>query len=268
VSGALARIRDVFVEAPAPGASALERATPGQAPAVAILCRRAHERMDGLLAAERVAAAGVALALAQVAGSPIALAGSVSTTARPISLGSYPAARRAGAQLRGQGLPATAIGRLVWVSDRRVVRSSAAGEARLSSDLIAASHDTREVPAPMGGEWQPDQAALAAGASVELGRAALATVAPAALAIPFVRTTALDRVLAWFDGIVVVSPQDDAPMLDRALASLGALGRPVVAMAPLPRLAGMFAAAGLRAPAEALEAVTQLGLDRLEHPGG
>jgi hypothetical protein len=66
-------------------------------------------------------------------------------------------------------------------------------------------------------------------------------------------------VLGWHDGIVVIpEPELDAPMLERALASLALLGRPVACMAPPSRLAGAAALLGLRAPACALETVSRL----------
>ncbi|HZV73839.1 MAG TPA: hypothetical protein VFF79_09015 [Conexibacter sp.] len=178
----------------------------------------------------RAAASGIALALARALGRPCGLAGAAGGGAAG-SLGCVPAARRAVASLHERGLPATASGRLVWLADRR------------------------------GADPTDDVPAHAAALSAELGRAAAAVGAPAAAALPFVRTAALDRVLAWHDALVVVRQANvsDA-MLGQALASLAALGRPVVAMAPPTRLATALAAGGLQPPAEAVHAIAELGL--------
>src|SRR5437764_568853 len=95
----------------------------------------------------------------------------------------------------------------------------------------------------------------------ELGRSATFAGVPATLALPFARTDALDRVLAWHDAIVVVREPDAAPtVIERALASLAELGRPVAAIAPPRRLSGTLAAGGVVAPAEAVRAVAELEL--------
>jgi len=142
-----------------------------------------------------------------------------------------PSAHRTAAGLRERGLPAVAGGRLVRLADRR------------------------------GPLAEDDFAVRAAAMSAELGRSAAAVRAPAAVAFPFARTPALDRVLAWHDAIVVVrEPDASATVIERALESLAQLGRPVAAMTPPARLPGALAASGLRAPSEALTAVVQLAL--------
>ncbi len=131
--------------------------------------------------------------------------------------------------MREQGLPANVNGRLVWLLDRR---------GALPAD---------------------DAAVRAAATSVELGRAAALVGVPAAVALPFARTAALDRVLAWHDAIVIVPESDThAAVVARGLESLAELGRPVAAMAPPARLSGALAAAGLRVPMEAMRAVADL----------
>ena len=190
-------------------------------PLVAVLCRPPRER---------AAAAGIALALSRAMGASCALA-SVAGSGPAQSLGASPAARRAAAALSAWNLPGVACGRLVWLPDRREV--GAAG----------------------------DVAVGAAALSAELGRAAAAAGAPGAVALPYVRTAALDRVLAWHDAIVVVrEPDTSEPILQRVLSSLAALGRPVAEMTPPPRLAATLALAGLRVPSEAAGAVARLGL--------
>jgi hypothetical protein len=177
-----------------------------------------------------MAAAGIALALARGLGASCALAGAVGC-GQTGSLACMPSARRVAGRLGERGLPAIAAGRLVWLADRR---GDAMGE---------------------------DIASAAAALSAELGRAAADVGAPAAIALPFARTAALDRVLAWHGAVVVVREPDlsDA-VAERALTSLAALGRPVAAMTPPVRLGAALATAGLRAPAEAVDAVAQLGL--------
>jgi len=133
--------------------------------------------------------------------------------------------------VRDRGLPAAASGRLVWLADRR------------------------------GGLVADDTAARAAVMSAELGRAAAFAGIPAAIALPFPRTPALDRVLAWHDAVVVVrEPDAPAAVIERALTSLAELSRPVATMAPPPRLSGTLAAWGVVAPAEAMRAVAELEL--------
>jgi len=200
----------------------------GAAPIVAVLCAPARAR---------AAAAGVALALARTSGRGCGLAAGVGV-AGDASIVALPAARRAAGDLRELGLSAAASGRIVWLVDRR---------------------------GPLAIE---DEAARAAAASAELARAVAAAGAPGALAIPFVRTDALDRVLAWHDALVVVrEPATSALLAERALASLAALGGPVAPMAPPARPAAALAVAGARAPAEALQAVAALGLDADERHG-
>jgi len=181
-----------------------------------------------------VAASGLALALAHELRFACALAGAVGEV--PVaSLGAVPSARRVAAAARAGGLPATASGRLVWLADRR---------------------------AAMGPADAADQAAAM---SAELGRCATAAGAPSAVAIPSARTAAVDRVLAWHDAIVVVvEPELAESILERALVGLRALGVPVATMTPPARGAGALAAAGLRAPREARQAVAALELGRAE----
>jgi hypothetical protein len=147
------------------------------------------------------------------------------------SIGGVSSARRAAHSVHERGLPAAASGRLVWLSDRR-------------------------------GEFAGDDiAGRAAAMSAELGRSAAFAGAPAAIALPFVRVAALDRVLAWHDAIVVVrEPGAAAVVIERALMSLAKLGRPVAAMAPPSRLTGTLATGGVVAPAEAVRAVAELEL--------
>ena len=192
---------------------------PLPAPLVAVLCAAPRGR---------VAAAGVALALARASRCRCALAGAVGE-GLPGSSGGVLSARRAARGVRERGLPAVASGRLVWLAD---------GRGELPVDDIAAR---------------------AAAMSAELGRSAAFVGAPAAIAMPFARTVALDRVLAWHDAIVVVrEPDAAATVIERALASLAELGRPVAAMAAPRRLAGTLAAGGVIAPAEAVRAVAEL----------
>ena len=198
-------------------------------PLVAVLCAGPHAR---------AAAAGVALALARTSRSRLALAGTVGGPAAP-ALPAAPSARRAAGALRRRGIPASASGRLVWLADRR---------RALAVD---------------------DAASRCAASGAELGCAAAALGAPAAVAYPFARTDALDRVLAWHDAIVLVrEPETPAEMIGRALASLSRLGRPVRAMALPSRTAGALAAAGLVVPAEAAAVVAELVAADRERRGG
>ena len=214
------------------------------APLVAILCSPARGR---------AAASAIALALARAVGSPCALAGAVGHG--PIgSIGSGVAGRRAVGTLRERGLPGVASGRLVWLADRRGTPTDAGAPALTAPSATEAGPGMEALP-PM------DVAARAAASSAELWRAAAAIGAPAALALPFARTDALDRVLSWHDAIVVVrEPGLAASLVEQALESLVALGRPVAAMTPPPRLPAMLATYGLRAPREAIEAIAELGL--------
>jgi len=83
--------------------------------------------------------------------------------------------------------------------------------------------------------------------------------APAAVAYPFARTDALDRVLAWHDAIVVVrEPGAPAAVVDGALASIARLGRPTGVMELPSRTAAALAVGGLVAPAEAVAALSGL----------
>jgi hypothetical protein len=193
---------------------------PPSQPLVAILCAESRARMI---------AAGVALALMRACGTRCALAAAVGEEMGS-AVGAMPAAHRAARGLRERGVDATASGRLAWVADAR--------------GPLAANDDV---------------AARAAACSAELGRAAIAVGAPAAVAFPLARTAALDRVLAWHDAIVVVREPQVAPgVVERALASLAELGRPVAAMAPPRRSFGALTAAGLLMPPEAKAAVAGL----------
>jgi hypothetical protein len=176
----------------------------------------------------RVSAAAVALALARAVGGRCALAAAVGADGPLVP--ASPAARGAAHRLRERGSSAAASGRLVWISG-----------------------------AAPGGDPPGEVAA----ASARLGRAAAATGAPAALAVPFARDDSLDRVLAWHDGVIVIAePGADEAMLAHVVASVTALGRPVACMSPPPRLAARAAALGLHAPPCAVEAVVRLGLHR------
>ena len=221
---ALARVGGLFVESPPPARAMAPAAGPLTPPTIAVLC-----------AAPRgpVAVAAVSLALAHLLGRPYALEATVGTASPGAHAGAaVPSAQRAARRLRERGMDASASGRLVWLADRRC------GE--------------------LGIEGRDAPGAVAA-ANAELGRAAMIADAPAAIAIPLARVDALDRVLGWHDGIVVVpEPGLTAPMREHVLASLALLGRPVACMAPPPRLAGTAALLGLRAPACALDAVSQL----------
>ncbi|HKG01582.1 MAG TPA: hypothetical protein VKB03_00255 [Conexibacter sp.] len=194
---------------------------PLPAPLVAILCTPSRGR---------VAASAIALALARVSRCACALAGTVGEDLSG-SIGGTPSARRAARGVRDRGLSATASGRLVWLPDRR------------------------------GAVVADDIAGRAAVMSAELGRAAAFAGVPAAIALPFARTAALDRVLAWHDAVIVVrEPDTPTAVIERALTSLAELGRPVATMAPPLRLSGTLAAGGVVAPAEAMQAVAELEL--------
>ncbi len=106
-----------------------------------------------------------------------------------------------------------------------------------------------------------DDAGVAAGMAAMLGRGGSALATPAALALPLTRTAALDRVLAWHDGFVVVrEPEAPEGLAERVLESLARLGRPVAVMSPPSRGGAALATAGLVAPPEAVQAVEWLGL--------
>ncbi|MDW5598157.1 hypothetical protein VSS74_27620, partial [Conexibacter stalactiti] len=106
-----------------------------------------------------------------------------------------------------------------------------------------------------------DPAGTAAGVGARAARAAVTIGAPSALALPLARSAALDRVLAWHDGVVVVQqPGASAAIAELVLDSLAALGRPVAAVPAPGRLAARVISAGLHTPAFATEAVARLGL--------
>jgi hypothetical protein len=120
------------------------------------------------------------------------------------------------------------------------------------------------------GELQADDApGRCAALSAELGRSAAALGVPATVAFPFARTDALDRVLAWHDAIVVVR-EPDAPTaaIERALASLARLGRPVAATALPSRVSGALAVAGVAVPAEAAVTIAELARGGAVGPDG
>lgn len=179
----------------------------------------------------RAAAAAVALGLARATRHPCALATAVGG-GPGVAFGALPSARRAVAALRERDLSVAAGARLVWLADRR-------GPA--STDVVA----------------------RAAASSAELARSVAATGAPAAVALPFARTVALDRVLAWHDALVIVR-EPDAPdaIVQRARESVAALGRPVAVLDPPPRLPAALAVAGIAAPAELARVVAELGIAR------
>lgn len=251
MSDAFARLRGVFVEPPttvvavraeaatarfpawvaAPTAQTLSPAAPGgrggHVPTVVVLCAASRSR---------VVAATFALALARALGTPAGIAAAVGALATDAgSLLAAPSARRAVARLRARDQEACAAGRLVWLADRRAA-------------------DAEEIVAR-------DPAAAAAAASADLGRAVAATGLPGALAVPLVRSAALDRVIGWHDGVIVIREPDAEPaVVDRVRASVAALGRPVVFASPPARHAAILAEAGLHVPAAAVQAVVQLRL--------
>ena len=223
-----------------PGGVALPApATPVAAsapPTVAVLCDPAHATL---------AASAAALALAAAAGTRCAVAMAVGRgerAAMPLAA----TAGRGAARLRGRGYDATAVGRLVCLADLRVSRrpqavaGGAAGCGPIDDDPVGA----------------------VAAASLELAGAARAIGAPAAVAIPLARTAALDRVLGWHDGIVVVDDERTTmpELAELARASLSTLDRPLAAMALPSRLTGRAALAGLRATDAAVRAIAELGL--------
>lgn len=197
----------------------------GPPPVVAVLCAPRSAR---------AAAAAVALALARLGRRPVALVAAVGVDGvAPVPVSAVPAARRAVARLHERDQHASASGRLVWLGERR-------------SPWAAADADAPGVTAA---------------ASAALGRAAAVVRAPAALAIPLARTAALDRVLRWHDGVVIVRDADlTEGVLDRVRHSLAALDRPVAEMPGLPRFAATAAALGIAAPTVAMRAVAELGL--------
>jgi hypothetical protein len=205
---------------------------PSPMPLVAVLGPRSHAVAS---------ACAVALALARARGAPAALAGAAGVARRQQLVGGMPAARRHAGRLRGRGLPAVASGRVVWVA--------------LEAPGYAVAAEARGADAGFR-----DEVGLAAAIAAGLGRATSAARVPAALALPLARTDALDRVLAWHDAFVVVrDPGAPEGLLRHALASLASLGRPVATMAVPPRVDATLAAAGMRAPAAAVQAVERLG---------
>lgn len=207
-------------------------------PSVAVLCAAPRSQ---------AAAASVALALAHLSGRPYALAAVVGACP-PAPASFAPSARRAAARLRQRGKLAAAVGRTVWLAS-----------AAPPTPIAAVGPGERG----RAGEPLADPAGAAAAASAALARAAQAIAAPAALAIPFARCAALDRVLAWHDAIVVVrEPDATHEIAELVLASLALLDRPAVTMPAPSRLAERVASAGLRAPAPAIDAVARLGLAR------
>lgn len=234
-------------------------------PLVAVLCPPSRAQ---------AAAAGLALGLARALRRPCAFACVVGDGAVGRGGGGgFRAARQAAAALRTRGLDGVAGGRLVWLPDRRAPRSphEAASHAVGIDDVSTTScavpdstaHAAGTEDDAVKGVAAEDVATRAAALSAELGRSVAAVGGAGAIAIPFARTCALDRVLAWHDALVVVHEAEASTrVLERALTSLAALDRPVTAMAPPRRLAAMLAVAGLRAPVEATHAIGELGLVR------
>lgn len=216
------------------------------------------------------AACAVALALGAAAGGRCAIAMAVGhgeRAALPLGAG---AARNASA-LRERGYDAAAVGRLVWLADLRISRRPAprAGTGEpgdRDADLArrAGSPDAgrRAGEAGPGDPADDDPVGAVAAASLELAGAAWAVGVPAAVAIPLARTAALDRVLGWHDGIVVVDDERTTmpELAELARESVAALDRPVAAMVLPSRLQARAAVAGLRAPDTAVRAVGDLGL--------
>ena len=243
-------------------AGAAGAAIDGLVPTVAVLADPRHGQL---------VACAVALALADACRQPCGVAAAVGRGAvAPLPLGAN--ARRCSAELRARGYDATAVGRLVWLADLRATPREP-DAAREPDPARGAADPAGDGPAPAGAGPSPaataaddpiaaDPAAAVAAASVELHGAARALAAPAALAIPFARSAALDRVLGWHDAIVVVEDgRATTPELARlVLDSLAALDRPVAAMTLPSRLHAAPATAGLRAPAAAAAAVAALGL--------
>jgi hypothetical protein len=231
-------------------------------PSIAVLCTA--PRGAGVTAA-------IALALARACARPFALAAAVgeAATASGVPL---PSAARAAAQLRRGSVPASARGRLVWVADERaadpvaIPDTGAPGVAEAFDTVGATAALTHPVPGTADAAAAlthpaPGAADAAAALSAELAEAAAAVAAPCALAIPFARSDALDRVLGEYDAVVVVRALDaSVALLQAVLASVGALERPVVSV-PVPgRLAAAVAATGMHVPAFATAAVAQLGI--------
>ncbi|HST43003.1 MAG TPA: hypothetical protein VLK58_25990 [Conexibacter sp.] len=176
-------------------------------------------------------AAAISLALADHCGRPCALVATVGP-APPGVVALSPAAARAAARLRRSGQAARARGRLIWL----------AGEL------------------PQDGD-EDDPTAAAAGLSARVARAAAAIGAPSALALPLARSAALDRILAWHDGVVVVQePGASAAIAELVLDSLAALGRPVTAVVAPSRVVAQVVTLGLHTPGFAAAAVERLGL--------
>ncbi|HEY4280794.1 MAG TPA: hypothetical protein VGM91_21430 [Conexibacter sp.] len=174
----------------------------------------------------RATVASVALALASATGARCAVAAVAGVREVSSQLGSL-AARRGAAQLCARGYDAAAGGRVVWVADVAGVEDDPAGGAAAL-------------------------ALVTAGAGRALG-------VPAVVAMPFARSDALDRVLGWHDAVVVASDQVATPVItELARTSLAGLARPVALMPAPVRLPAAAAGAGLRATAEAVQAVTQL----------
>lgn len=223
MSGALAVAQGVFI-APRARARSVVAGPPEPPPVVAVLCDAAGARASS---------AAVALALARTTGRSCAIAASVGASGAPAALATaVPAARRAAARLRERHQRATPSGRLVWL-----------GGVRPAWSVVDA-----------------DAAGAAAAAGAALGRATGTVGAPGALAIPLARTAALDRILRWFDGIVVVRVAGTADPLPAPMRqSLAALDRPVAEMPHPARLPAAAASLGIAAPAVALHAVAELG---------
>lgn len=217
----LGGLSGLFVE---PAARAVVAQPPVALPSVAVLS-------NGTGGA--AVAAAISSALADHCGRPCALVATVGP-APPGIVALSPAAVRAAARLRGSGQPARARGRLVWLAG--------------------------EVPTG-GGHADDDPAAAAAALGARVARAAAATGVPSALALPLARSAALDRILAWHDGVVVVQePGASAAIAELVLDSLAALGRPVTAVPAPSRIVAQLVTLGLHTPVFATAAVERLGL--------
>lgn len=196
------------------------------------------------------AAAAVALALAAVCRTRAALVACVAAPP-PANALRTPASVTAATRLRRDGVPAHAVGRLVWLFDSPVTETSGS--------------DAPDAPDAPGGS---DAAARDRSAATQALAALLAAAAqrcglPAVIGVGGPRSDALDRTLASRHGIVVVLPRELAPPLAEAtLESLARLGPPAAAMPAPRRLDAAGALCGLRAPRAAADAVAALGLRR------
>jgi hypothetical protein len=134
------------------------------------------------------------------------------------------------------------------------LRAPAVPEARRLVQALAAHGVEAEASGRLARAVLPDEpeAALAAGA-----RAAAVATAPTVLALAGPRDAVLDRLLAAQDLVVVAQPSGaDGRLAALALESVGTLGVPAVACAPVVGARGrMLAAAGVAAPRAAAAAL-------------